>query len=364
MMWLLILLIFPHCNVVHPFPVFTFTGTSSSLTATPSYAYLVNDFDLRDKFILCTSVKQARFDDIGFYVISGKDSGDWLTAQFSNFSNEIWLTIWWDGAFYRAGKLQNPMLDIWYYICLRFSLKTNEIEATVNGRLIGRLHGNDVINKPDKLAMKIGLGNDNQQFQGSMTNIRVLEEVATSNTLSMPCRLGQDNLLSWNPENWSLVGSQWSLIEEFEDQVCDPSNFYNLAISTKMTFEESMDICKQKLNQSIIPFDQDDDQFLRYVDWHVKTTEGACSYLWTPLTKSESDGLLLDMNDNTEKRFQNWARGQPNGGEIENFVVINIDQRALADTEPHWSCCSSCSISKTLLLQLNGRCEHSIIGNV
>ena len=158
MMWLLILLIFPHCNVVHPFPVFTFTGTSSSLTATPSYAYLVNDFDLRDKFILCTSVKQARFDDIGFYVISGKDSGDWLTAQFSHFSNEIWLTIWWDGAFYRAGKLQNPMLDIWYYICLRFSLKTNEIEATVNGRLIGRLHGNDVINKPDKLAMKIGLG--------------------------------------------------------------------------------------------------------------------------------------------------------------------------------------------------------------
>ena len=118
------------------------------------------------------------------------------------------------------------------------------------------------------------------------------------------------------------------------------------------------------MNHSIIPFDQDNDQFLRYVDWYVKTTEGVCSFIWTPLTKSESDGLLLDMNDNTEKKIQNWARGQPNGGEIENFVVINIDQRALSDTEPHWSSCSSYSISKMLLLQLDGRCEHSLIGNI
>ena len=83
MMWHLILLLFSQCNVVQPFPVFTFNGTSPTSTPTPSYAYLVNDVDLPDKFILCTSVKQARFDDVGFYVISGKDSeAETSTANF------------------------------------------------------------------------------------------------------------------------------------------------------------------------------------------------------------------------------------------------------------------------------------------
>ena len=80
MMWLLLFSLIIHCKVVQLFPVFTFNGTSPSSTPTPSYAYLVNDVDLPDKFILCTSVKQARFDDVGFYVISGKDSKEWLST--------------------------------------------------------------------------------------------------------------------------------------------------------------------------------------------------------------------------------------------------------------------------------------------
>ena len=109
-MWLLIILLVSHCNAAQPFQVFTFNGTSSTSTPTPSYAYLVNDLDLFDKFILCTSVKQARFDDVGFYVISGKDSGEWLTTQLRAFADETWLTVWWDEALYRVGKLQNPAI--------------------------------------------------------------------------------------------------------------------------------------------------------------------------------------------------------------------------------------------------------------
>ena len=121
-----------HCKVVQPFPVFNFNGTSPTSSATPSYAYLVKDVHLSEKFILCTSVKQARFDDVGFYLISGKDSGEWLTTQLRAFADETWLTVWWDEALYRVGRLQNPMLDIWYHICLNFDLKKNEIEASVN----------------------------------------------------------------------------------------------------------------------------------------------------------------------------------------------------------------------------------------
>ena len=125
-----------------------------------------------------------------------------------------------------------------------------------------------------------------------------------------------------------------------------------------------MDTCRHKLNNSIIPFEQDNEQFPRYVAWHVNTTGGVCPFIWTPLRKLESDGLLLNMNDNTKTTIQNWARGQPNGGRSEKFVQIKVAEKALNDAEADWPSCSSCRISKMLLLQLDGRCEHSLIGKV
>ena len=98
-------------------------------------------------------------------------------------------------------------------------------------------------------------------------------------------------------------------------------------------------------------------------NWHTNTTGGGCTWIWTPLKKLDSEGLFLNMNDNTETKIQNWARGQPNGGRNENFVEIVVPQMALADGEAEEKICSSCRISNMLLLQLDGRCEHSLIGN-
>ena len=106
-------------------------------------------------------------------VISRKDSGEWLTAELRTFGNETWLTVWWDEALCRVGKLQNPTLDIWYHICLNFDLRASEIQANVDGQPIGKVQVESLTNKPEKLRIEIGLGHDNQQFQGSMTNIRL-----------------------------------------------------------------------------------------------------------------------------------------------------------------------------------------------
>ena len=125
-----------------------------------------------------------------------------------------------------------------------------------------------------------------------------------------------------------------------------------------------MDTCRHKLNNSIIPFEQANEQFLRYVAWHVNTTGGVCPFIWTPLRKLESEGLFFNMNSNSETTIQNWAKGQPNGGKNEKYVAIKVAHKALADIEAVYPTCSSCRISKLLLLQLDGRCEHSLIGKV
>ena len=45
-------------------------------------------------------------------------------------------------------------------------------------------------------------------------------------------------------------------------------------------------------------------------------------------------------------------------------MLIKVAEKALVDAEADWPSCSSCRISKMLLLQLDGRCEHSLIGKV
>ena len=79
-----------------------------------------------------------------------------------------------------------------------------------------------------------------------MTNIKVLREVDTLNISSAPCKQEQE----LEPH----IGSQWSFMEEFEDQVCASKDFYNLAISFEMTIDESVATCKHKLSNSIISF--------------------------------------------------------------------------------------------------------------
>ena len=79
-MWFLILPVLLHCSVA--FQVLTFNGTSSSKGAL-SIAYLVEELQIPDIFILCASAKQARFDKVGFISVSGKDSQDgWMRLRF------------------------------------------------------------------------------------------------------------------------------------------------------------------------------------------------------------------------------------------------------------------------------------------
>ena len=73
------------------FPVFSFKS-STSAQKSPSYAYLAENVPLPDTFVLCSSIKQARFDDVGFYTINGKDSEEWFGMEFRTYSKETKLT--------------------------------------------------------------------------------------------------------------------------------------------------------------------------------------------------------------------------------------------------------------------------------
>ena len=355
--------------MIQAFPVFTFSGTTDSL-AIPSFASLDVEVDLPDNFILCSSSKQARFDEVGFFSIAGKDLSEWLRVDFRTYSQATRLAIFWGEKYHRLGELQNPRLEYWYHICLRLDITKSEIEVGVNGELLGSVLDKNLTNIPNKLDMKIGVGYDNihhqdsVQFQGSVGNVRILKEGNVTDISTVPCNLRQSTILPWNRSSWKVVGSDWSLIEESDDIFCVSSEHYNLAIPAMITIMESMDICRAMLNKSVIPFQQDPEAFLRYVAWHKKTSGGRCPRIWTPLSDQTQEGLFLNMNNNATVEPQAWDRGEPNGGEEENFVMIDVSGAALNDVAQTRLSCSSCRLTSSLLLTLDGLCKDSMIGVV
>ena len=70
------------------------------------------------------------------------------------------------------------------------------------------------------------------------------------------------------------------------------------------------------------------------------------------------------MNNNSDVQYKNWDKTEPNGGKNENYVVINVRQAALHDVQEKRLACSTCSLSSSLLLQLDGMCKDSFIGNL
>ena len=313
---LLCLPILLHSSVLQAFPVFTYNGTAESNSlATPSFAFLDADVNLPDNFMICSSTKQARFDGVSFFSIAGKDSREWLRLDFHTDSSEakIKLAIFWGRKYHRLGaELPTPRLDFWYQICLRLDLKSG-IEIAVNGVLLGSAVNENVTNIPSKLRMKIGIGFDNQrlqdsvQFQGSVANVRIFKEGNLTDISSRPCNVSQSTvILPWNPKDWKVEGSDWSLIEEADDLFCVSCDHYNLAIPSMKTPNESMDICREKLNNSIIPFPQDRENFFKYMAWHRSATGGRCSSIWTLFSDQTQEGLFLDMNNNSTVDYQPW----------------------------------------------------------
>ena len=154
------------------------------------------------------------------------------------------------------------------------------------------------------------------------------------------------------------------MIEEYEEVICAPYEHYNLAIPSEITLNDSMDICEEKLNNGIIPYPANHSAFLRYVAWHQKTTGGNCPFVWTPLTDQNSEGVYLNMNNNSDVQYKNWDKTEPNGGKNENHVMIKVQTADLYDVNEKKAHCSACSLSTSMYLQLDGVCEDSFIGNV
>ena len=369
-MWQVFALLSVCCSGVQGFPVFTFSGTFYP-RAPPSFASLTRNVELPDTFILCSSSRQARIDDRGIFSILGQDGSQWLTLSFWQHPKIVILWAFWDDGWYRLGIIENPRLNYWYHVCLQVDTPRNQITAVVNGKLVGTANGG-MTNSPTTLQMAIGkwksrekTGKKEEQFEGSVTNIQLFSISPHQNITKLssdPCGLVGD-LLAWRSEDWRVEGERWLLVEEVEESVCDEGTNYTVAIPVEMGINEALDICRKKLNNSYIPYQNTLESVKKYGAWYSNITGGACSSVWTPFSDEKNEGNFVNMNNGLEANLF-WTKTQPNGGRDQNYVVMSSLSHLYTDVQQQaFAVCTSCLLDKSLLLRLDGLCKDSNIGD-
>ena len=101
---------------------FRFNG-SFHTSSPPSFASLdeKEEVQLPSHFILCSSHKQANFDDRAFLSVLGEDGRQWLALFTWQYPGSITLWAELDGGFYEFGEIKSPKLSFWYHTCIEIN---------------------------------------------------------------------------------------------------------------------------------------------------------------------------------------------------------------------------------------------------
>ena len=309
----------------------------------------------------------------------GKDGRQWLAILTWQYPGSVTLWAELDGGFYEFGEIKKPKLSFWYHTCIEINTEEGLIAGSVNGEKMRRHLVRNVSNTPSILRMVIGKWRNNfyglgdEQFHGSVANIKLFSANTQDIALLSKnlCSL-QGDLLSWSLDKWKTSGSQW--VEEEEENgvnICKHKKTYLLAIPVALSIHEAWDICEGKLGGGRIPKHNNAQSLQDYISWYVKTSNHACSNIWTPYSDEAKEGDFVEMGTGhtqgtgLEAPFLPWEKSQPNGGVGENFVqiVLKSDSNLYFDVDATVQhTCSSCLLEQSLLLQLDGLCPGTYMG--
>ena len=92
-------------------------------------------------------------------------------------------------------------------------------------------------------------------------------------------------------------------------------------------------------------------------------TNSQCENIWVPFTDEKDEGVFLNMNDDSQTELLFWDNAQPNGLDYQNYVALS-SPRYLYNDVTGWEAgsCTSCLLDRSMLLQLDGLCDESDIG--
>ena len=107
----------------------------------------------------------------------------------------------------------------------------------------------------------------------------------------------EGNLLAWHVEDLRVEVERFGPVEEKREKLCDQETTYSVVIPVGMEIHEAMDLCRKKLNNIIIPIQENLPHLQSFVAWYANTTGNICHGVWTPFSDEDSEGKLINRHE-------------------------------------------------------------------
>ena len=355
-----------------------------------TYMSLASEADIvvPDEFIFCSSHKQTRIDQKGFYQIYGAGNEPWMSTKFSLGSdgpNSVGLWGAFGSTWIYLGDIPEPKLYFWYHICHQVDTVRGVLSVSINGyRMATNVSADSLTrNKPKTLNDKLVIGKMTkvsltsglveEQFASYVSNLGVFSASCHSiDSLSGPGCSQEGDLLAWSTATWRQTGPGVKATEEEVASLCSGEGRYDLALPLGLDQEQAVLTCA-RLGQGRMTVSHSQEELRQFTDWFQGVVPGVCSKIWTPYSDQGREGDYISLEDGSQASFLPWAPGQPNGADTENGVDIRLDLRNISLPAYYYDennkrgienfICSSCSLAGHFSLQLMGLCEHTLLGN-
>ena len=281
--------------------------------------------------------------------------------------------------------MEGPTLDFWYHICLDVDTVAGTVDTAINGKLVseGVEMGEGMMERrPKKLSGKLVVGKWNYTFSGkeeqffwSVTNLNIFKGSNDMTTLTKDLCSSQGDFLSWRKMKWRMEGNVEQL-EKTEGEICDQALTYRILVTETSGQKEAVATCDKLGHGSMVEAARKEevDEVVTWVE--QRQGENKCATLWTPLTDELKEGVFVNLNTGRESTNLAWKTGQPNGGNTENSVRIDMETRSLEDEKMSPGDCFACKLERSFtaryfkdssclffhsVCRLRGGCEDSIL---
>ena len=211
-------------------------------------------------FTLCTSHKQIRMNNKGFFQVYGQDGNPWMSTELYSVPGTHGEVSVWGGfgeKWMFLGDIDEPKLFFWYHICQKVDTIRGVISVSVNGKILT----NEVQvvnlqkNKPEKLGGHIVLGKSvklkatgeyvDQQFEGFISNVNFYsgKNLSIETLSSKPCH-SEGDLLPWSSPLWKFEGAAANKEDASDEHVCVGKNRWQcLSSSCKLKYASTGITC-------------------------------------------------------------------------------------------------------------------------
>ena len=343
--------------------------SSATLTGSP-------EDPLPPSFTICAAHSQSGWDESGLFYITDQNGKAWLTLRWMFESGSVDIHVWTSFASkIYLGTIEVPALNFWYTTCLAMDLQEGLVALSVNNKLLANTTYIKNINTTTTPVLKDNLHigvwyNDNRDdsekpYFGAITNIQIYRGGVSDLPVTTQDGCAADgDFLAWTDMTWKTSGEAVNRSEVNLESVCNPKDSYAIAFTMGLTQTAALKTC-QKLGHSKMTTITSQEELATYITWFQETAPvDTCHYVWTPFSDAATEGIFLNMNDNSPGEFLPWANKDPNGGSEQSAVMmeLSLGLKPYKDTYEHYTNCFSCSLKSTFSVKSLGACQHSYLG--